>query len=122
MANPHRGEVGFEVDGKSWVLKLGTTAMCEIETLTGKTITEVGRLLADEQTASMTLMRAVFWGGLQDRHEGITIRDASVLMDAVGMERVGSLIGQAFEAAFPATKADPEAKAGSARPPRATAA
>jgi 2-keto-3-deoxy-6-phosphogluconate aldolase len=99
MANAERGEVGFEALGRAWKLKLGTTAMCEIETLTGKPITEVAVLLSDEATATMTLMRAVFWGGLQHHHDGATLRDAADIIDELGNEEAGRLIGAGFNLA-----------------------
>lgn len=116
MGNLQRGEITFQASGKTWTMHIGTNAMCEIEAMTDKTISEVGKLLGDEKTATLTLMRAVFWGSLQDHHEGITIKECSVLIDEIGMQAVGGLVGQAFQAAFP------KAKAGVSRPPKATAA
>ncbi len=116
MANAQRGEVSFEASGKTWTMKIGTNAMCEIEDLTGKGISEVGQLLGNEKTASITLLRAVLCGSLQEHHEGITPRECSALMDEVGIDIIGQKIGEAFQAAFP------KAKAGGSRPPKATAA
>ena len=116
MANRERGEVSFDASGKTWTMKLGTGAMCEIEGLTGKGIAEIGQLLGNEKTATITLMRAVFWGSLQEHHDGTTIKDCSGLMDEIGMESVGRLIGEAFQAA------NPKAKEGGTRPPKAPTA
>ena len=117
MANEHRGEVSFEASGKTWTMKFGTTAMCEIESVTGKNITEIGRELSNPDTATITLMRAVFWGSLQHKHEGIGLKECGELMDDVGVSRTGELIGQAFQAAFPTRKAG-----GDENPRKATAA
>lgn len=116
MANRQRGEVTFEANGETWTMKIGTNAMCEIEEATGKSISEVGKLLGNEKTASMSLMRAVFWGSLQEHHDGITLKQAAGLIDEIGAGEAGALIGKAFEAAFP------KQKEGSARPQIATAA
>lgn len=115
MANAERGEVSVDVGGRSLTLKIGTNAMCEIEAATGKTITEIGRLLGSEETASIELMRVVFWGALQHHHEGLTLKDAGNLIDEIGPSEIGPLIGRAFEAAFPA------AKGGKENPPKAAA-
>ena len=115
MANAERGEVSFEASGKTWTMKIDTNAMCEIEGLTSKGIAEIGQILGNEKTATITLMRAVFCGALQAHHEGTSLRDAGRLIDEVGADKAGKLIGQAFELAFPA------AKAGEARPQKATA-
>ncbi len=116
MANEQRGEVSFEASGKTWTMKFGTTAMCEIESATGKNITEIGKVLSDPNTATITLMRAVFWGSLQHKHEGISLKACGDLMDDIGVSRTGELIGEAFQAAFPSKKADDE------NPRKATAA
>jgi hypothetical protein len=115
MANKERGEVSFEAGGQTWTMKIGTGAMCAIEAETGKGISEVGQELGSEKTASLTLMRAVFWGSLQQHHEGTTIRDCNDLIDELGVPRVGELIGEAFQLAFPK-------KEGGSRPRKATAA
>lgn len=116
MANQQRGEVSFEASGKTWTMRVGTEAMCQIEDLTGKSIVEIGKLLSDEKTATVTLLRTVFCGALQEHHEGITLRECSKLMDDVGVDVIGQKIGKAFAAAFP------KAKEGRARPPKATTA
>lgn len=116
MGNKNRGEVSFEASGKTWTMKVGTSAMCEIEAATGKSIAEVGQALGNQQTATITLLRAVFWGALQDQHEGTTLKEAGSLMDEVGVQRVGELIGEAFQLAFP------QKAAGASDPRKATAA
>lgn len=114
MANKERGEVSFESSQGRLTMKIGTGAMCAIEAETGKNITEVGAALGDPKSASLTLMRAVFWGALQHHHEGTTIRECNDLIDEIGIQRTGELIGQAFELAFPK-------KEGGSRPRKATA-
>lgn len=115
MANRERGEVEFQALGKNWTLKLGTNAMCEIEDATGKSITEIGQLLSDPKTATMKLVRAVMWGGLQEHHDGVTVKEVGSIIDGIGMAEAGRLIGEAF------TAASPDAKEGESRPPKATA-
>ncbi|MCK8780562.1 hypothetical protein M0654_11250 [Rhizobium sp. NTR19] len=95
-------------------MKIGTGAMCAIEAETGKNISEVGTALSDPKAASLTLMRTVFWGALQHRHEGTTIRECDDLIDEIGIQRTGELIGKAFKLAFPK-------KEGGSRPRKATA-
>lgn len=116
MANSQRGEVSFEASGKTWTMKLGTGALIAIEDQTGKPIGEIGELLGNPKTASLKLMRAVFWGGLQQHHDGTTLAECDDLIDELGGQRVGELIGQAF------SLARPKAKEGDTRPPKAPAA
>jgi hypothetical protein len=115
MANRERGEVEFQSLGKTWTLKLGINAMCEIEDATGKSISEIGALLGDTKTATIKLLRTVMWGALRDHHDDITVREVGAIIDGVGMNEAGRLIGEAF------TAATPDAKDGAARPPKATA-
>ncbi|MGH6862593.1 MAG: hypothetical protein ACRECY_20305 [Phyllobacterium sp.] len=116
MANKVRGEIGFKALGKSWVLKLGVNAMCEIESETGKSISAIGAAIVDEKQATMSLMRTVFWGALQEHHDGLSIKETGSIIDAIGMNDAGRLIGEAF------TAANPEPKGGDTRPPKGTAA
>lgn len=115
MANKERGEVSFEASGKTWTMKVGTGAMCDIEAATGKSITEVGKALGNAETASITLLRTVFWASLQDKHEGTTIKECGALIDEITVSRAGQMIGEAFQLAFPKQEE-------SSRPPKATAA
>lgn len=113
MANHERGEVSFEASGKLWTMKFGNNALCEIEALTGKSMGEVLQLLGNEKTASITMMRAMLWGALQEHHEGISPKECSTLIDEIGMNVIGPKIGEAF------AKAQPKAKEGASRPPKA---
>lgn len=113
MANLMRGEVSFEASGKTWTMKMGTGAMCEIEAATNKSISEIGSSLGNPKTASITLLRTVFWGSLQHHHVGTSVKDCDDLIDEIGMVRAGQLVGEAFQSALPK-------KAGAARPPVAT--
>lgn len=117
MANRERGEVTFTARKQGWILKLGTNAMCEIEDATGKSIIEIGQLLSKPETASTKLLRVVLWGGLQDHHEGIDMKQVGALIDDIGMAKAGELIGEAFTAATSGNAA----KGGEAHPKKAAA-
>lgn len=121
MANRERGEVSFEADGTSWTMKIGTGAMCEIEEKTGKGIAEVGALLSDPKTASISMMRAVFWGSLITHHKGTTIEKCNELIDELGMAKTAELIGEAFKLAFPVVD-NKKKVTGAKNPPSGTTA
>lgn len=116
MANRERGEISFEADGQVWTLRVDTNAMCEIEDLTGKGVAEISKLLGSEKTATISLLRAVFCGALRSRHADVTAKRAGELIDAIGVQSAGEMIGEAFNLAFPETKGKGN------RPPVATAA
>lgn len=107
MTNQVRGIVNFEALGQNWTLQLNTNAMCEIEDLTGHGISKVGQILANKETASIKMLRAVLCGMLKSHQPDITVAKCGDLIDAIGVNELGALIGQAFAAAFP----KPEAKA-----------
>lgn len=115
MANRERGEVEFQSLGKSWTMKLGVNAMCEIEDATGKSISEIGTLLGNAKTATIKLLRTVMWASLRDHHDEITTKEVGAIIDGVGMKKAGLLISEAFAAATP------EQNGGEDRPPKATA-
>lgn len=114
MKGDFTGEVPFEAQGQTWTLKLGTKAMRKIEGATGMPMPAVGRALEKEETASIDLVAKVFWGALQHHHPDLSVDDVDDLMDDLGLDKVGPLIAQAFEAAQAPKKGGP------ARPPKAT--
>ncbi len=101
MANPNKSEVGFEVDGKAYVLKMSTNAICEIEDATGKGINEFADGLSDPAKFRIRDLRTIFYACLVGGGSQLTQVDAGDLMDEVGMDKVGSLVQEAFKVAFP---------------------
>lgn len=104
MANRQKGEVSFQALGETWTLRYSTNALCEMEDLFGKSAIEVAQLLDAEGGVKLRDLRAVFFCGLTDRHEGVTERIAGNLIDDIGMENAGPLIAEAFTAAFPSAE------------------
>lgn len=97
MANPLRGEVGFEADGKSYTLRFGTNELVSLEQRLGVKARQFGEVLAD---ASFEQVRAIFTIGLQRHHNGTTDEAAGDVMDAIGLQEVAGLIKRAIEASF----------------------
>lgn len=129
MANPHKGEVAFDGFGQTYTLRWTYNAICELETQTGMGVAAVGRELAswapptddkgrplpetpEQEVARIarlraTMVRAVFWAMLRDRHPDIDIRRAGELIGEIGgLNRAFELIGAAFERAAPETKGE----------------
>lgn len=117
MANPHKGEVGFTADGREWVLRYSANALCTLEDALDMSTGEMVARLQDAGGVRMTTLRAVFWAGLQDHHKDVSKERAGELMDEVGYDKAGSLIGQAFARTFPEEEAGKKA-----RPPKGGAA
>lgn len=133
MANPQKGEVSFEADGKTWTLRYSANALCELEDHLSRGVVDIASELqswgppvgpdgkssgetperAAERVKLIRLgtLRAVFWAGLRDHHPDIDIRHAGDLLVAAGGAMGGlALVADAFAQAFP----EPE----TVRPPK----
>lgn len=96
MSNPHKGTVTFEADGGTFTLKLSTNALVELEQALGSGIDTIGAMMADQSMAKLKTLRLMFWAALTDHHEGMTLKDAGDLIDAIGVVRAGDLVMEAF--------------------------
>lgn len=123
MANRQKGEVAFTAAGKSYRLRFSTNALCELEDITGRGVTDVMLELAswmpptddkgkpieespDQMKARASKMRMgfvrdVFCAGLRDQNPDINVKEAGdLIQDVGGMIRVMDLINSAFAAGF----------------------
>jgi hypothetical protein len=117
MANDIRGEVSFTALNQTWTMKLGNGAVRHIENETGKPFAQVGAELSDETRASITLLTQVFCAALQRHHPDVTMEVCDDIIDEIGHQKAGELLGEAFKLMQPKA-----AKGGDARPRKATAA
>lgn len=116
-ANAHRGQLGFEVDGVTWVFAFTTNALCAVENAFDlKDITELEGVL--KENPSLRTIRTLFRIGLTDCHPDMTDLEAGQIMEAVGgLEPSLELIMRAVEQAFPG--AAPGGAANPRKPPKA---
>jgi Phage tail tube protein, GTA-gp10 len=105
MANPHKGEVEFSVEGKTYKLCFSVNALCELEAVAGEPAGAVFGQLSDLSKARYSTWRALFWAALRDHHADVTLTDAGRLMTALGMTQVVPLVHGAVTLAFPQTEA-----------------
>lgn len=112
MTGNIKGEVGFTVDegdlAGEYTLLLDFNALCDLEQ------DFPGIMEGQFELKSPTAIRKVFRTGLAEHHD-VSERDAGKLIQAVGMARVGELVGHAFAASFP------EAAKGTVRPQKGPA-
>ena len=101
MSNPHKGEIEFTVGGKTYTLYFSINAMCELEDALGGNVVELATLMADSSKVSIKNVRTVFWAGLRDHHEAMSITDAGRLMSEMGVAQAMELVAKAFTLAFP---------------------
>lgn len=102
MANPKRGEVSLEVEGKAYTLKFSTNAICELEDRSGKGINEFAQGLNDPGKFRISDLRVMIWVMLGNQVE--TLEAAGNLIDEIGMEEVVDKVAKAFQLAFPDEK------------------
>ncbi len=86
MANRERGEVGVDVDGRPYRLRLVFEAYCQIEDLVGQGFDDI---ISTMVQGRMSGLRSIIWCALWDSHrdEIKTLRDASDWIDRVGGPR-----------------------------------
>lgn len=117
MANPHKGQLEFEADGRRLTLHYSTNAICELEDELDRSFISISKEMAAATTEPdrirFSTLRAILWAGLRDHHPEIDIKSAGDLMISVGgVVKAMQLISEGFSRAFPA----PESKG--ARPPK----
>lgn len=113
MANKHRGEVGFDFNGESFVLRYTSNSLCELEDALDMGVTEIATALANPAGVRLKTARAVFWAGLIDGRDDMTAKKAGDIIDCIGFIKALELIGKAMALAFPA---DDGAKANPRKP------
>lgn len=113
MANPLRGEASFKAGDAEMTLVFSINAFCELEADTGLGVNEVIEQV--QGNPSFTLLRSIFCAGLQAKHPGTTKLEAGEIMSDAGIEEMTDALRRALQAAMP------EAKEGSANPPKPAA-
>jgi len=117
MANPHKGELTFEADGKTYTLQYSHDALVELEEQLDRgifsIIREIERCSSNLELVRLGMVRAIFWAGLHEHHPDLDIKAAGELMTkAGGLLKVLSLASEGLVRAFGA----PETKG--SRPPK----
>jgi hypothetical protein len=87
MANPVKGEVAFEVEGRSYRLVLDFNALCEVEEVLGAGGMDLARPKA---------IRAIFWASMLRHQPDATVQDAGDLIGALGLEEAGRVVAEAM--------------------------
>ncbi|MBY6163968.1 hypothetical protein KUV73_24005 [Mameliella alba] len=106
MANRIRGVFPFEAGGESYVMQYTANGMCALEDTTGQTATAfLQGLDAAGENLSFRDARLLFWAGLQEHHEGLTLHQAGKIMTALGgIVPAMEMTAQAVQASMPEAK------------------
>lgn len=110
MSNPHKGEVAFKAGDKEYILSFSANALVELEE---HLAIDFNALIEKFKSQDIKLadMRVVFWQGLLDHQEDLTLDDTKKILKRLRPGEMGELIGRAFVASMP-----PAAPEGSASP------
>jgi hypothetical protein len=107
MANPHRGELAFEVAGKKYTLQYSHDALVELEQELDRgiigIINELQTWTKDPERIRLSWVRALLWAGLRKHHPDLDLMAAGELItDAGGIGEVVNLAGEGLGRAFSA--------------------
>jgi len=111
MANPLRGEVPLQLDGKTYRLKWATNAICEFEDLMGGGLPTLGPM-----ATSVKALRAMVWAMLQEFHSEVSLKQVTEWFDVHGVEPFLEPVKLAME------RANPDRTSGNSKDPPADAA
>lgn len=104
-----RGTINFEVDGEGYSLRLGTNQLAEAEEAFGLPINAIIKKMQGDDVKVFDLRRFFAIAA------SLPATEAGELMDAVGIDRAGELLGEAMAAAFPPPSAEEEEAPGNGR-------
>jgi hypothetical protein len=95
-ANKERGELAIVVGDATYILKLTSNAMCEMEAASGRTVVQLMATLRGGEGGNLTDTRWWLWGMLRAHHPELTLLDVGNLMDALGIAVVNAKLHQVF--------------------------
>jgi len=105
-----QGDVTLKAGGDTYTIRMSMNAICDIEEESGRSFSEVTDEMSAKTKVSVRLTRLLLWGGLQEHHEGMTIKGAGVVLEAAGLPDTISAVGKAIGAAFGSGDDKPKAK------------
>jgi hypothetical protein len=93
------GEVSFEAGGARHTLRYGINELCRLEDRLNIDVTALGQKMA--AGLNMRTLRTIFACGLSG---DLADAEAGDIIDEVGLQRAGELVGEAMQAAFPSAE------------------
>ncbi len=107
MANPNRGGVAVRVGDDEWTFSFSINALCELEDLLDKPVSQIVAALGDADNMRISDVRAMVWAALLDHQEGLSLKEAGDIASRVGTMDCLEKVGKALELAFPTAKRNP---------------
>ncbi|WP_426041503.1 hypothetical protein [Brevundimonas sp. TWP2-3-4b1] len=99
MANREKGQVAFDVEGRTYLLVFNVNALCEVEYLLNLSTDRI--LAALMVSPPLHVVRALLWGGLRQHHPEVDLKIAGDLIESAGgsgpaLEKIGEALMSAF--------------------------
>lgn len=116
MSNEHRGEAELVLGDRTFLLRLTTNAMVQVEEKAGRSFVAMVEELSDPMRARLGTVRTALWGALLEHHPDITLEMVGDMMDGPDMPKCGQALGRCLDLAFPHAKTNaPKKTKGPAR-------
>lgn len=100
MANPHKGEVEFDLADKKYRLSFSANAIAELEIELDRSVEEIGALLRDTGKVRIAHWRTMFTVALQDNHDDLDAAAARAIFKKLSIAEAIKLTGDAYGLAF----------------------
>lgn len=99
-ANPQKGEIEFVIGGKTYTFLLGTFGLARLERACGGKPWPKIFADANGEGWGVHMMLACFHAGLMLHHPELSERDASILLDELGMAEFMKRLGDTWTLQF----------------------
>jgi hypothetical protein len=118
MANAQKGEVSFDVNGRSYTMRLDLNAMAEMETKlsTDDHIVTAQQIIARAEKGQVSALRVVVWAGMRPYHPKLTLEAVGDLLEEMGPGGIGQVLKRANAAAMPKAEGTTKVNPPKARP------
>lgn len=104
-ANPQRGDVSFDLSGKTYTLRFSHLALAKLEADQDKSLFQIMTELSSSSSIRINTVISLLWAGLQKHHPEMTREGAAELLDEIdgGAPAMMVHINDAFAKAFAST-------------------
>ena len=121
VVSPERNEFEWVVGANRYVLRVGMDALIELQEYfsTPEKLVEVEEIVRQIESGRLKYVRAAIWACLQSHHPGMSLEDASALVDQSDETTVRMLLRKLGMTTRPDAKDAAELMEGQSRPPKA---
>jgi len=104
-SNPQRGDVSFDLSGKTYTLRYSHLALAKLEADQDKSLFQIMTELSTPGSIRINTVISLLWAGLQKHHPGMTKEDVAELLDEMdgGAPAMMIHVNEAFAKAFAST-------------------